>query len=89
MRGTWWFNCRVLDLRLKVRDSVEALSCVLVLLGKTLDPLLSTGPTKEDWKIVDWDLRNRHKQINAWHNCFSDFLKVITIKLRSCFFHEK
>ena len=37
-------------------------------LSKTLYPLLSTGSTQEDlsrhnWKTVDWDVKNQHKQI--------------------------
>ena len=49
----------------------------IVSLSKTLYPLLSIDSTQEDpsrhnWKIVDWDVKNRQKQTNI---CLFTYLK--------------
>ena len=70
VRGAHWLSS-LLDLRLKGwwLESYQRHS--VVFLSKTLNPLLSTGSTKEDRKMsrldlksVDWDIKHLNKQID-------------------------
>ena len=65
-RGAQWLSGRVLDSRPKGRGFEPHRRHCLVSLSKTQLYLLSTGSTQEDpsrrnWKIVDWDIKNQIK----------------------------
>ena len=62
-----WLSGRELDLKSRgCRFKPHQRHCVMSL-SKTLFPLLSTSsthvdPSLQDWKIVDWDVKNQNKQ---------------------------
>ena len=60
--GVQWISCRVLDLRPKGRRIEPHRRHCIVSLSKAHLSLLSTGSTQEDWKIVDWDVKNQIQQ---------------------------
>ena len=69
--GTQWLSGRVLDLRPKGCGFEPHRRHCIVSLSKTHKSLLSTGSTQEDpsrhnWKIVDWDVKNQIKQTKAY-----------------------
>ena len=58
------YSVRLQITGLLLQDSPEALCCVV---SHILDPLLSTGSkdrqmSRHDRKIVDWDVKNKHKK---------------------------
>ena len=67
--GAQWLSGRVLDWRPKGRGFETHRRHCVVSLSKTQLSLLSIGSTQEDpsrrnWKIVDWDVKNKIKQTN-------------------------
>ena len=73
----------VLDSRPKGRGFKPHQCHCVVSLSKTHLSLLSTGSTQEvpsrrNWKIVDWDVKNQNKQTNVW---YFNFIATIADKL--------
>ena len=80
-------------IRLWIKETHQ--SHCLVSLSKKFFPLLSTGLPQEDtksswhyWKIVDWDVKHRHKQTNQhfiWEHKEKRVWNFRTVTVYMCF----
>ena len=86
IEGAQWLSGRVLDLRPMGRGFEPHRRHCVVPLSKTHLSLLSTGSTQEDpsrcnWKIVDWDVKNQIKQKTPHIDL--DYISFISFRLNN------